>query len=528
MAKHRYLNLIIALVLLPVAVVHHIKPTGQPEIDCPFHESALPETFQGAAATPVDYWASLQKDFLQSEDHIPWQMAGVTGLSPVPNWWDESDLTMAEFGYSVSTAGDVNGDGYDDVIVGAPHYYNSQMSEGAVAVYYGSVSGLSLAPDWGDESNLEGAHFGWSVGTAGDVNGDGFSDVIVGAPYYSNGQTEEGAVAVYYGSASGLSLIPNWVDESDDECIEFGYSVGTAGDVNGDGYDDVIVGARYYTYGQAQEGAAAVYHGSASGLSFDPDWGAESNVVGAGFGESVGTAGDVNGDGYADVIVGAPYYNHGEDGEGAVAVYHGSASGLSLTPNWGDESNLEYANFGESVGTAGDVNGDGFSDIIVGASWYTNGQDQEGAVVVYHGSAAGLALLPNWLDESDQADAHFGWSVGTAGDVNGDGFSDVIVGAYGYDHGQTDEGAAVVYHGSAAGLSLVPNWGDEVDQVDAHFGSSVGTAGDVNGDGYADVIVGAHDYDHGQNDEGAAFVYHGAADADIYNHIYLPLTWRNP
>ena len=163
------------------------------------------------------------------------------------------------------------------------------------------------------------------------------------------------------------------------------------------------------------------------------------------------------------------------------------------------------------MATAGDVNGDGYADVIVGAPNYDNGQTDEGRAFVYYGSASGLSTTANWTAESNQASAYFGYSVATAGDVNGDGYADVIVGAPNYDNGQTDEGRAFVYHGSASGLSATANWTAESNQASAYFGYSVATAGDVNGDGYADVIVGAPNYDNGQTDEGRAFVYHGSA-----------------
>ena len=122
-----------------------------------------------------------------------------------------------------------------------------------------------------------------------------------------------------------------------------------------------------------------------------------------------------------------------------------------------------------------------------------------------------LMTTPAWQAESDQASAQFGASVAGAGDVNGDGFADVIVGARFFDNGQTNEGAAFVYLGSAAGLATTPAWQAESDQAAANFGSSVAGAGDVNGDGYADVIVGANRFDNGESDEGAAFVYLGSA-----------------
>lgn len=155
------------------------------------------------------------------------------------------------------------------------------------------------------------------------------------------------------------------------------------------------------------------------------------------------------------------------------------------------------------------MNGDGYSDVIVGAYAFDNGQSDEGRAFVYHGSASGLSASANWTVESDQASANFGWSVSTAGDVNGDGYSDVIAGAFSFSNGQAYEGRAFVYHGSTSGLSATDNWTAESNQGSAYFGWSVSTAGDVNGDGYSDVIVGAYQFSNRQTYEGRAFVYYG-------------------
>jgi hypothetical protein len=243
----------------------------------------------------------------------------------------------------------------------------------------------------------------------------------------------------------------------------------------------------------------------------------DANQAGANFGQSVASAGDVNGDGYSDVIVGAPGYDDGANSdEGRAFVYHGSASGLSASPNsTPDDANQTFAKFGYSVASAGDVNGDGYSDVIIGAYGYGIGANPgEGGAFVYHGSAAGLSASPNSThDDADQNDARFGVSVACAGDVNGDGYSDVIVGAPGYNDGaNSDEGKAFVYHGSATGLSASPDsTPDDANQTGASFGISVACAGDVNGDGYSDVIIGAHLYDGVNSNEGRAFVYHGSA-----------------
>ena len=162
-------------------------------------------------------------------------------LATSPVWTVESDQASASLGASVANAGDVDGDGFSDIVVGVPLYDGGQTNEGRVLFFRGTPSGPQGG--WSYESDLPGANFGASVGTAGDVNGDGFSDFIVGAPGYDNVETNEGRIYVFLGSALGPVGNPAWIVESNVNFSSVGSSVGTAGDVNGDGFSDVVVGA---------------------------------------------------------------------------------------------------------------------------------------------------------------------------------------------------------------------------------------------------------------------------------------------
>jgi hypothetical protein len=436
-----------------------------------------------------------------------------TGVSTTAAAFVESDVVGARLGLSVSTAGDVNGDGYSDIIVGAGLYTNGQANEGAAFIYHGSATGINTTAAIILESNQASAQMGLSnsVACAGDVNNDGYSDVIVGAWLYDNVEVNEGVAFVYHGSASGITGVIITTLEANQPAANYGLAVAGAGDVNGDGYSDVIVGAEDYDNGNNDEGVVFIYHGSAAGINNTAVTMAESNQDLSQYGYAVASAGDVNGDGYSDVIVGSYLFDNGEINEGAAFIYHGSAAGIVNTISATLESNQVAAQLGLSVSGAGDINGDGYSDVIAGANLYDNVETSEGAAFVYFGSSTGINTAAAIL-ESNQANAQMGRGAGAAGDVNGDGYSDVIVGASAYTSGQAGEGGAFVFHGSAAGLSTTPNnTPDDADQANANFGVSVASAGDVNGDGYSDVIIGAWQYDDGANaDEGRAFVYHGS------------------
>jgi hypothetical protein len=416
--------------------------------------------------------------------------------SPTQDWYETGENAWSSYGLSVASAGDVNGDGYSDVIVGAEGHPNGD-DRGKAYLYHGATDGLGHFPAWAVAGEADGDKFGCAVASAGDVNGDGYGDVIVGA--FGAGH---GKAYVYLGSETGLS--PDWAWVAIGEISggsDFGRSVASAGDVNGDGYGDIIVSDPGFYDGQHPDiGKAYVWHGGPSGLDLIRTWfatGADSYDY---FGRSVASAGDVNGDGYGDVIVGAYGYDHPSHNNAGVAyVYHGSPSGLSTTANWSGSGYAAAGNeFGWSVASAGDVNADGYGDIIAGAPGYSS---YRGLAVVYLGMASGLAPLPVWQMAGGVAGATMGSSVASAGDPNGDGYADVIFGARGASY-------AYVAAGGPSGPSTVSfMWSAAGESGLDDFGSSVAGAGDVNGDGYADLLVGAPGY--GINNEGRAYAYHG-------------------
>ncbi len=446
----------------------------------------------------------------------------ITGLVTGPaNWISGGEQPGAGFGAALSTAGDVNGDGYADLLVGAPDYTLQGTAiltnTGQARLYYGGPSGLTAAEGWSVTGDQMGARWGAAVSTAGDVNGDGYADLLIGAPGYGNGsaQPDEGAVYVYYGGAAGPGPIPTWgAHPTDQENAHFGAAVATAGDVNGDGYTDLLIGAPDYDHGQTDEGGAFVYHGHPDGLSTTPAWSAAGRRAGVMLGWSVAPAGDVNGDGFGDIIVGAPRYEHDQVEEGAALLYWGRPGGPSASSVWIGEGDQDWARVGTVVASAGDVNGDGFDDLVAGVPYYDGEAMDEGAAFIYHGGIGGPTVTPTLiLHPTDQEDARFGTAVAPAGDVNGDGFGDLVVTALGYDGEATNEGAAYLFYGGPGGLVTATAWSvHPTDQPYANFGRSASTAGDVNGDGFSDVVIGASWVARSQTEEkldGTAYVYHG-------------------
>jgi hypothetical protein len=419
-------------------------------------------------------------------------------------------------GAYVSNAGDVNNDGFEDIVVGAERNDGSGMDAGAAYLILGasfptdSALGSANARYRGEAAY---DYAGASVSAAGDVNNDGFGDLIIGAYANSESGAYAGAAYLVLGDSlpSDLSLGDADAKFSGKSAGDLaGISVSAAGDTNGDGYGDLVVGAHHSDDGGTWAGAAYLIYGSK--FPNDLDLGsADAQYTGKTdydyAGCSVSTAGDVDADGLGDLVIGAMFNDDGASGSEAGAAYlilgGGSTgtTGLSAADaQYLGESSGDYA--GMVVSTAGDVNGDGFGDIIIGAGGDDDGGAAAGAAYLLLGSAAPGDVDLGAADvkyTGGSASLNAGRSVSEANDVDGDGFDDIIVGAPYYDYGGADVGIAYLVLGSASPASISLGSADAGytgEAPDDAAGFSVSGAGDVNGDGRNDILVGSNDGGH--------------------------------
>ena len=327
-----------------------------------------------------------------------------------------------------------------------------------------------------------------AISGAGDVNGDGFADLIVGAVGDDNNDSGSGSARVFSG-VDGSIL--NTFDGVSDGSL-FGFSVSGAGDVNGDGFADLIVGAFRDDANGIESGSARVFSGVDGSVLYDFD----GDSVGDHLGQSVSGAGDVNGDGFADLIVGAPLDDNNDvASSGSARVYSGIDGSVLYTFN-GDSVG---DGFGWSVSGAGDVNGDGFADLIVGSPEEDNNGSGSGSARVFSG-VDGSVL---YTFDGNRINDGLGTSVGSAGDVNGDGFADLIAGATGvstFGISGGNVGLARVYSGSDGSVIYDFFGSGSFDS----FGEQVSGVGDVNGDGVADFLASSRSGD-GEGGDGDGY-----------------------
>jgi hypothetical protein len=411
----------------------------------------------------------------------------VTVCSPwSPTWWVNVGRSDRDF----------NGDGYSDLVVGSPHSSAAGPDVGRVLVYFGAAGGLDSAADLVIDGTLGSGGFGWAVAALGDVNEDGFSDLLVGQPALGIG-----AAYLYLGGdGAAFDATADAVLTGSASDSAFGQSLAAAGDVNADGFEDAVVGAPSLL--SPADGRAYVFLGGPGAFDTSPDGVVDEPMLNERIGSTVSGAGDTDGDGFADVLVvmleAVPV---------RAKLYLGGTGGsFDTTPDTtfvGTTTMPPLDAYASVVSGAGDMNDDGFADVVIGAPGSSVVSSGAGAAFFHLGSTAGIDTSADGTIGGATGGDYMGGALAAAGDLNGDGFGDALVGAYGVSSftGRVYPvfgGPGVSVDGVADG-TLVGSGGN--------YGLVVTSAGDLNGDGFGDVAVGAYT----QGTSGVVYVYLGGA-----------------
>lgn len=410
----------------------------------------------------------------------------------------------ADFGAVIAPAGDVDGDGFPDLAVAAPYDDAEGSNRGRVVVYLAQRDGSGYAGEsWSVTGSVDRGHYGGVLAGGHDLDGDTYDDLVVAASF------QDRRVDVYRGGELGLETSPSWTQTAGGGA--YGWAVAVLGDMNGDGFSDLAIG-------DALAGDAGEVHlhlGSADGPAEEPLVlrGDSDHPVGA----VLDAAGDVDGDGLDDLLA-APSV---ELTVGAAAIFAGADADISFAPAYHLSRPADAPGFGASATGAGDIDGDGYDDVAVGADGL--GEDDatgDGRALLWRGGSTGPGGQPDQALSDSSDDSLFGRSLDGAGDVDGDGFADLVVGRPGWSSGELGEGGAVLFVGSAEGLVEDAAWrvesdvaAEDRDGVWIGLGTAVAGIGDADLDGYDDVAVGLQNVGGSNYDArlGEVWVYGGQA-----------------
>ena len=373
--------------------------------------------------------------------------AWVQGSNTEDEYWSDT-------GWSVAGVGDTNGDGFDDLLIGAPDYFTytewwDGERVGMAALFLGPVSGIDHLQNADAAWYMGGydSHTGYDVARAGDIDGDGLADILIGSPGGDLAHENGGEVYVFSGPITGE------LESTDLHALIYGAGAGTvtssAGDVNGDGLDDILVGSAHLLLAPL-EGSVSLEDASLT---------IQSSAGVSQVGQALSDAGDLDGDGYGDFVLGQRYADTAETAAGLASVFYGDADGggtgtVDLSSAAATLGGTEYYEMAAaSVSGVDDTDGDGRSELLVGTGYYHIDQETEGTTWLVHGPIVGSYDLDDvaatrfmGINSGD----HAGAAVSSAGDVDADGLSDILIGAPGDDTYGDNAGAAYLI--LAAGL----------------------------------------------------------------------------
>jgi hypothetical protein len=390
-----------------------------------------------------------------------WRLRGrvgaVTGARTSPTWQFRTGVLSPAVDTAHGVEADFNGDGFSDVAVGD---VNANSGAGVVSVYYGSATGLSATAARVLMGGSAGEKFGESVASVGDVNGDGFADFAVAVPGRDvMGRRQAGVIQLFWGSEMGIGDRPSQTIVAPDPGNSFGARVVGLGDVTADGYADMAVG---FVAGVVPvlTRQVLVFSGSPTGFAA-PIQSFEGRVTPGEFDVGIAAGGDMNGDGRAELVLCGLI-------DSSVRIFRGTATGFA------DSASVTIPNTSRTAIGAGDVNGDGYADVLVAANGTAN---------LYWGSASGpTAVLQQTVGNSSVM--MLGDSAAMGGDFDGDGFSDALlpIEAMTPPHQRV-----ALYRGSVSGLRSMPT----ATLTPATIPNVMRMRGDFNGDGLTDVLLSA-------------------------------------